>query len=340
MAGRLLLVCCFASMVLSPAAASAREDAATAQARARWYEGVRAFEAGEFESARVAFAQVYALKPTPPVLRNLGEAEIASGHYVSGANHLTRFLGETDELEPEEREKVKRSIAKAEAHVGRLELITDAEGAQVFVEGELVGVTPLEHAVYLEPGWREVRLSKEGREVQRIVEAEAGHLVSLELRFEEKQDLEVASVSASAPRLMVEEGKPGWKTPVVIGGAALAVTGLGVGGYFYARVHSLAEQAHTLRTQVGPSRSACTGSSDLRCIALRDTVDEGLRAERFARVGFVAGGVLALGTALAWWLWPSPSSSSADLPVTALWAAPYADPSGSGLWGVACSGAF
>lgn len=345
MVGRLLLVFWLMSIFLSPAPASAREDASTAQARARWYEGVRAFEAGDFESARVAFAQAYALKPTPPVLRNLGEAEIASGDHVSGANHLTRFLREADELDSEEREKVKRSIAKAEAHVGRLELVTDADGARVFVDGQFVGFTPLEHVVYLEPGWREVRLSKEERSVQRLVEAEAGYLVSLELRFEKKQDFESASVPAPAPpriveERIVEESGPSWKTPVVIGGAALALTGLGAGGYFYVRVHSLAEQAQTLRTRVGPSNSACTGSIDPRCVALRETVDEGMRAERLARAGFVAGGALALGTALAWWFWPSQSSSSAKLPVTALWVAPYSDPSGGGLWGVACSGAF
>src|SRR5690606_6009060 len=145
-------------------------------------------------------------------------------------------------------------------------LVTDVEGAQVLVDGELMGMTPLEGVVYLEPGWREVRRSKDKRHVQRLVEAEAGHAVSLELRFEPTQTdaAVVPSEPAPPPAVPLEEAGASWKTPVVLGGAALALTGLGVGGYYYLRVQSLADRAHTLRTQVGPSNSACTGSSDPR----------------------------------------------------------------------------
>lgn len=341
MFGRLLITCCFVSISVNPSLVFAQEDTATAQARARWHEGVAAFEAGDFELARAAFAQAYALKPTPPVLRNLGEAEVASGHYVSGANHLARFLREADELAPEERHKVKRSIAKAEAHVGRLELTTDVEGAQVFVEGEPVGFTPLEYVVYLEPGWREVRLSKEGRAVQRLVEAEVGRVTPLALPFA-TDDPKGASGAAPAVSVTAEDGGSSFKVPVLVSGGVMALAGLGVGGYFFFRANSLAEEAQSLRTQVGASGGTCLGNSEPRCAELRDTVDAGFTAERVAVGGFVTGGALAIGTALAWWLWPeSRAESTPRLPPTSLRAAPFYDPSsGATLWGGVCSGSF
>src|SRR5262245_48409206 len=59
------------------------------KATATFKEGIAAFDRRDFEAARVAFLQTFALKPSASVVRrNLGLAEIYSGHYLDGARRL------------------------------------------------------------------------------------------------------------------------------------------------------------------------------------------------------------------------------------------------------------
>src|SRR5882724_88200 len=68
---------------------------AVRMARRRFQEGVAAVDAGNYEAARVAFQQAYALKPHPSVLRNLGEAELKPGRHLEAARHLSTFIRDT-----------------------------------------------------------------------------------------------------------------------------------------------------------------------------------------------------------------------------------------------------
>ena len=71
--------------------AAAQEPAQLLDARASatFKEGIAAFDRRDFEAARLAFLQTYALKPEAAVVRrNLGLAEIYSGHYLDGARRL------------------------------------------------------------------------------------------------------------------------------------------------------------------------------------------------------------------------------------------------------------
>jgi Flp pilus assembly protein TadD len=51
-------------------------------ARQRFQDGVKAFDAGRFEEARVAFEQAYTLSQSPAVLLNLGVAEAKTNRCV------------------------------------------------------------------------------------------------------------------------------------------------------------------------------------------------------------------------------------------------------------------
>src|SRR5690606_27979496 len=140
------------AILSAPLTALAADDTSTEQARKRWREGVAAFDAQDYELARAAFAQVYALKPSPPVLRNLGEAEVAAGHYVDGANRVAQFLREAEGRDAEERALVVGSFEKAAQVVGRIELPSNADGAKLFVAGEQVSITPVDPPLFVDTG--------------------------------------------------------------------------------------------------------------------------------------------------------------------------------------------
>ena len=157
---------CFLGFALALAVAlpSAAEPA-TEQvkvARKRFQEGVAAADARNYEAARLAFQQAYALKPHPSVLRNLGQAELKTGHHLDAARHLSTFI--RDHLRHTGgRESAKKSLAEAETKIGKLLLEVDVAGAEITVDGEISGRSPLgADPIYVEPGQRVVRVQKDG----------------------------------------------------------------------------------------------------------------------------------------------------------------------------------
>ena len=85
----LLVALAPAALLLPPAcevchAQGATDDATTAMARARFKEGVEYFDKGQFDLARAAFLQAYALKKHPAVLLNLAWSCLKSGHVARG----------------------------------------------------------------------------------------------------------------------------------------------------------------------------------------------------------------------------------------------------------------
>src|SRR5579862_8601780 len=84
-------------LALAPAATAApcwaqgADDATTTTARARFKEGVEFFDKGDFEQARAAFLQAYALKKHPAVLLNLAWSCLKSGHPLEAQKYFEQF---------------------------------------------------------------------------------------------------------------------------------------------------------------------------------------------------------------------------------------------------------
>ena len=90
-------------------------------ARKRFQEGVAAVDSGNYEAARVAFQQAYALKPHASVLRNLGQAkELKTAHYLEAARHLLAFIRDTTFGTAAERESAKKALTQAESKIAKL----------------------------------------------------------------------------------------------------------------------------------------------------------------------------------------------------------------------------
>src|SRR5258706_5056331 len=109
----------FAQLLAAAPSFADPPNEAVKMARRRFQEGVAAVDAGNYEAARVAFQQAYALKPHPSVLRNLGQAELKTGRYVEAARHLSTFVRDTTYGTTPEREAAAKSLAQAETQVGR-----------------------------------------------------------------------------------------------------------------------------------------------------------------------------------------------------------------------------
>lgn len=158
----LLLTATSASLHAGRAEAQqAQADPFTDMARARFQEGVKLFDQGKYEEARVAFLQAWALRKHQAVLLNLAQSELRSNHFVEAARHFSEFLREYPQADPAELKIARTSLESARNHTARLQVNSNVAGADVFVDGELIGRTPLPEAIDVAPGIRkvEVRLS-------------------------------------------------------------------------------------------------------------------------------------------------------------------------------------
>jgi Flp pilus assembly protein TadD len=75
-----------------PHRAAAQDDPVTIQARARFKEGVEFYDKGQFENARLAFLQAYALKKHPAVLLNLAQSSAKAGHPLEAAKNFQQLI--------------------------------------------------------------------------------------------------------------------------------------------------------------------------------------------------------------------------------------------------------
>jgi hypothetical protein len=315
---------CLVSIAWAPRSFAAEPpDEVVKNARKRFQEGVTAADAGNFEAARVAFQQAYALKPHPSVLQNLGQSELRTGHHVEAARHLALFLIDPSVGTPAEREAVRAALAEAETKVGKLVLDVDVEGAEVKVDGDTVGRSPFAAPFYFEPGRRALRVQRDGyREVSQIQQIDAGRTTHLRIVMSAPQSSESTvlerPVFPDVPGDAVSEWSPA-KTAVIATGAGLTVVAFAAGIGFNMKGASLDSDAHgrlaNVNEQLGQGGCRYVGSASPLCSDLDDLLDRRNRANRFATGAFVATGVLAAATVVTLIAWPKGKKSVALVPV-------------------------
>lgn len=171
------------ALLLVPTRALAQDDVTLTMARERFKEGVSYFDKKDFAKARVAFLQAYALKKHPAVLLNLAQSELRSGHEADAAKHFALYLRDYKEATDSERQGAETGLTAAKALVAEVALDVDATGAEVYVDGDLEGQTPLPGPVFLAPGSHELLAKKEGKTAKSQVNASAGQSSSVSLKL-------------------------------------------------------------------------------------------------------------------------------------------------------------
>lgn len=261
-------------------------------ARTLWKEGVDAFQKGDFETARVAFARCYAFMPKPDVLRNLSISEVESGHYVSAAQHLTQLLNDGRKLSAKVKARLEELLARSQAQVGRLAISSTASRPEVWVDGEKLRQASLEGPYYVKPGRHTVRVKTAAHDDQtRRVYAMAG--VSIPVDF-------IASAPPPPPRSTLpslsaqsrqtppplSDVAGGLSTPATIAvaaGGALTALSLATATYFTAASYQHGADADLisgrLRWRMGGSSSLCGDSTPFAS----DCARLGLERRREAR---------------------------------------------------------
>ena len=160
-----------ASLTLASAHAQAAEASPTtepspeavAEAGQRYDRGLKLYSEGEYRLAVIEFERTYQLVPDYRVLFNIGQVRIQLGDYARARVALERYLREGEgHLPPARLESVKNDLDMLEGRTATLKIQSSLSGAEVVVDGESVGVTPLAEPVLMNAGDHSIEVRKTG----------------------------------------------------------------------------------------------------------------------------------------------------------------------------------
>jgi hypothetical protein len=236
---------------------------------------------------------------------------------VESARHLAQYLRRAD-LEEPERDRAARSLQKASERLGALVVATDYAAAEVRIDGELVGKTPLEDAPwYVQPGRHTVVVHKDGYfDARHALDVPIGTPTKVVLLLKPipaptaSAVVGVKSADSRVPAAPVrdERSGSGTRTVVLASEGLVSLAGLAIGiGYLFAatsadeQVGSYQARLHAVPVQ--PPCMAPVGSLEQDCRGLHSALSDAERDRTISAVGFVGAGVgvAALVTTLLVW---------------------------------------
>ena len=297
------LVLVLASVVAVGGRASADPLTAQEEAAARFQTGLKYYDARDFESARLAFTQAYAVLQKPGILLNLALSEVYSNRPVEALTHFEQYLKDPS-APADKRDRAKKAMDEAFKKTGHLSVKTAPE-AQLKIDGNasasaLIHVMPGPHTI-------EARLG--GKTKIATAEARAGETTSVEIEFDKES---AAAVTPVAPPASVAEphvteppreavrSESFWGLRSISGLVLLGVGVVGVGVGFAAKDVESTQSDNDNRLTAGlPSNFTCAQMPNADCQSLAAAVTARNDASSRASTFFVLGGVAAgVGVAL------------------------------------------
>jgi hypothetical protein len=351
---RIAIASCFLVTSLAASSiASAQGTGLSAQdeANARFQTGLKYYDNHDFESARLAFKQAYAVLQKPSILLNLALSELYSNHPLDAIVHFEEYIKDPS-TPADKRDKSKKHLEEAMKKTAHLQIRTAAD-AQVTIDGRPVS-QPYTTAVHVMPGAHsvEARLGSKTRSAN--VDPKPGDTVPIDLTFEGEPSAPVdpppsaatttnASANANANPNAPTNNAPGsepppvspspssssarWIVPVALGVGALG--GAAVGFIFAQQNQSSLDDAEALR-RAGPS-NICADRSSSQCQAYESKLDDASSQATISTVGYVASGVLLAGAIATFVFWPRNATSKKSSSMRPL-IAPILTPSSPGAF--------
>jgi tetratricopeptide (TPR) repeat protein len=154
------------------------------EASERFQRGVKLYKALDFAAALVEFKRAYELDPNYRVLYNLGQTSRELKDYAAALSAYERYLEEGGaQIQGPRRKEVEKALEELRQRVGTVTFSVDAEGAEVFVDDVLVGVSPIQRALNVNVGQRIFSATKMGHAPARRAVDVAGR-DSIEIKLE------------------------------------------------------------------------------------------------------------------------------------------------------------
>jgi tetratricopeptide (TPR) repeat protein len=120
------------------------------------------YKQGDYDKALEQFEEAYRLDPLPELLYNIGQCHERLQDYTDAIDAYSRYL----EQDPaaQDRQAVEQKIKNLQQKLEMTGIVLDVseQGAQVLVDGEPAGTSPVESFIHTQPGSHELEVVKEG----------------------------------------------------------------------------------------------------------------------------------------------------------------------------------
>lgn len=280
------LALCFAAVVSAPRAWSQTPDV-----EALIHEGVELRRVGQDGEALERFQQAHRRAPSSRTLAQMGFAEQALGRWADAQLHLQQSLDLSDDPWARDRRAlIEQALRDVGSHLGTLEVLCDAPGAQVTVDDGAPMNLPLAASLRLNAGAHHLTLRAPGRQtVHRDVEVLASQPTRASITLAPEAPTAPTppaphdAVVVTAPDPLVDDPPShaqrtfGWVTA----GTGVAALGMGVVSLL---VHNSAANHW--------NSDACLTGGMTRFENCQSDRSLGRTTEALSVAGFVAGGAM------------------------------------------------
>ncbi len=148
----------------------------------------------EYERALAAYEKAFELVGNPKIYFPIATAEEKLGRWVDAATHLRKFLTGSGEIDAKLRADAEARLENAKLNVGVLTLTVEPEGAQVSLDGNVVGTAPMTEPLFLAPAEYTLSITADGyKPMEQKLAIEAGS------ESERSFELESAAVIIDTP---------------------------------------------------------------------------------------------------------------------------------------------
>lgn len=133
------------------------------EARRRFDRGVKLYSEGDFTLAVIEFERAYELVSNYRVLYNIGQVSIQLRQYAKARQALEQYLTEGQgEIEEGRLAEVQADVDMLKSRTAKLTVTTNVAKARVFLDGKLLGVTPLPDAILVDAGSHSLEVERTG----------------------------------------------------------------------------------------------------------------------------------------------------------------------------------
>jgi hypothetical protein len=275
-------------------------------AKGKLIEGGDLLREGDARSALQRFKEAYDLVASPKIFYNFGLAYRGMGKTTAAIEAFEKFLADAPDADPDRRSDAEHQKEVLLPQIGSVVVSCDTDGAEISVDGQSYGVTPLKGAIRLDPGPHQLVIEESGvAHFTQKLTTEPGQQVAVMAALRPTVVAPVAVQAAPAPAVVGTAPKPieppapprNWTTIAAwsVGGAAVLALAFGVVNRLSA--NSKAESFNSYAAPdnaLGKCDSAVVGRGGPMCASLLD--DSNAAASR-AVIGFVGGAILGAGAA-------------------------------------------
>jgi hypothetical protein len=148
--------------LLGATIARADDNGSTRDAAKHFQRAVALYGEADYRAALVEFKRAYAIAPNTAVLYNVGETQYQLQDYAGALTTFERYLAESTPGDGH-RTEVENNVEILRARVGHVGVVTLPPGADVTIDDQAVGRTPLDKPLLVSIGHRKITASMQGR---------------------------------------------------------------------------------------------------------------------------------------------------------------------------------